>query len=198
MKNQEKGIITVTPMTIPGRETCLALLKKYGTPEHIILHSERVWQVGKLLGEGLLKNSRPIDMELLEASCLLHDIAKYVCIVEGEGRHDLKGGEILTREGLPELGDIVAQHVVLRDNNPNAIGIEHLTNYADKRVVHDKIVSLDERFVYLKDTYGQNPRAIELLMKMKEQIVAIETRIFALLDFEPDDVIGLIRGYSAD
>ena len=76
-------------MEIPGEEECYALLEKYETPHHIILHSKKVWEVGRLLGEGLLRKSHSVDMDLIRASCLLHDIGKYPCIRDGEKYHDI-------------------------------------------------------------------------------------------------------------
>ena len=88
-------------MIIPDEEGCMALLEKFNTPEHIVLHSRKVWDVARVVAEGLLRNDHSLQMELLRASCLLHDIAKYPCIVERKGFHDVVGVEMLVEEGLP-------------------------------------------------------------------------------------------------
>lgn len=180
-------------ISVPDEAGCLALLEKYHTPEHIVLHSKAVWEVGKVVGEGLVHKNHPIDMGLLRAACLLHDIAKYVCILEKSRYHDIRGGEILTEERLPAVAAIVVQHVILQDQNENSIKEEHVVFYADKRVVHDKVVTLEERFQYLVDTYARRPEAIEYLSEMKEKTMRLEQRIFRLLDFEPEDVVTLIQ-----
>jgi putative nucleotidyltransferase with HDIG domain len=182
----------MTHLKIPDRSGCLALLEKYQTPHHIILHSWKVWDVAKVMADALAAKDHPMDMALLEAACLLHDIAKYVCIRDGKGHHDERGGEILEQEGLPSVARIVAQHVILKDGEGDAIKEEHLVYYADKRVVHDRVVSLDERFQYLADTYATNEKAAQWLMMMKDSTSRLERRLFSLLDFQPEDLEALV------
>ncbi len=182
----------MTPVPIPDENSCMALLEKYETPQHIIMHSRTVWSVAKVLGEALLRKNHQIDMMLLEACCLLHDIAKYPCLVDGARWHDRRGEEILTEEGLPEVGRIVGQHVILQDINGEQIREEHLLYYSDKRVVHDRIVSLADRFAYLAETYGRNPNATELIQEWNVKTVQLEERIFKLLDFRPDQVAEIV------
>lgn len=185
-------------MSVPGEEECLALLEKYETPNHIVLHSKKVWEVGRLLGEGLLRRSHPVDMDLIRASCLLHDIGKYPCILEGEKFHDIRGEQILISEGHESVARIVVQHVVLRTQVDAPISEEHVLFYSDKRVVHDELVSLEDRFVYLQETYGKSSAAIERLLVMKQDTMRLERKIFLLLDFEPADVLGLLPSCSPD
>jgi uncharacterized protein len=186
------GLKTGDDMQIPGEEECLALLEKYKTPHHIILHCKKVWEVGKLLGEGLLKRSHHVDLDLIRASCLLHDIGKYPCIVDGTRYHDIRGEQILSHEGYGAVARVVGQHVVLRTELDAPIAEEHVLFYSDKRVVHDGLVSLDKRFEYLQETYGKTPGAIERLLLMKADTMRLEKRIFLLLDFEPQDVCHLL------
>lgn len=180
-------------MLVPSENECDALLAKYETPAHIISHSRKVAQVGRLLGVGLQERDYPLNMALLDASCLLHDIGKYPCIVEGSGYHDVRGEEILEAEGFPAVARIVVQHVVLRGAKDDPIREEHIVFYADKRVVHDNVVSLDERFIYLTDTYAKSKEAAEWLLRMKADCTRLEEQIFDLLEFGPEDVPRLIK-----
>ncbi|HMK37063.1 MAG TPA: HD domain-containing protein [Desulfomonilaceae bacterium] len=186
------GITLSAQPPIPDERQCYALLEKYATPEHIIAHSRKVWDVARLLGRSLIQREHPLDLDLLAASCLLHDIGKYPCILDGSGRHDVRGEEILEQEGYSEVARIVVQHVVLRGPKDSPIREEHVLFYADKRVVHDELVSLDDRFVYLEQTYGRNVQSIERLAAMKQETVGLEKKIFLLLEFGPEDVFGLL------
>lgn len=180
-------------MQIPNEQECAELLAKYDTPVHIISHSRKVAQVGCLLGIGLVgQRDHPLNLALLGASCLLHDIGKYPCLVDGAGYHDIRGEEILQAEGYPAVARIVVQHVVLRGSKDDPIREEHIVFYADKRVVHDKVVSLEERFIYLAETYAKSNAAAEWLLRMKADCTRLEKRIFELLDFNPEDVPDLI------
>ncbi len=176
-------------MVIPAEKECIQLLEKYETPVHIIAHSKKVWDVGKILGIGLLIKNYPVNIELLAASCLLHDIGKYPCIVDGGGYHDARGGQILESEGFPVVAGIISQHVVLRTPADAPVAEEHLLFYADKRVVHDEVVTIEDRFLYLQATYGKTSKAVEGLMFMKQETERLERAIFAHLNFSPDDVI---------
>jgi hypothetical protein len=178
--------------TIPTETECLELLEKYNTPIHIIAHSKRVRDVAKILAEGLLRRDHGISMDLLCASCLLHDIGKYPCIIEGGGYHDIRGEQILTGEGFGLVAGIVVQHVILRGSKEDPIAEEHVLFYADKRVVHDEVVSLNDRFLYLEETYGKNEEAIRRLNIMKQETQRLENVIFELLDFTPVDIYDML------
>ncbi len=192
LSEQRSNSTFMNSVRIPSKESCMALLKRYDTPEHIIQHSERVWEVGRLLGLELIKRNLTIDMDLIRASCLLHDVGKYPCILDGSGFHDIRGEQILEIEGFPNVARIVVQHVILRSSLDDPIAEEHVLFYADKRVVHDVVVSLEERFEYLVNTYGKTPQAIEGLCLMKENTFKLEKRLFLHLDFKPDDLNGLL------
>ncbi len=172
----------------PGEEVCLALLRKYSTPDHIVRHCQKVWEVGQFLGKSLIRENYQLDMSLLKASCLLHDIGKFTCIVSGKKHHDIVGQEILIKEGLPDVGTIVAQHVVLGPPKDRPVAEEHIVFYADKRVMHDQIVSLESRFIYLNETYGKTPEALDCLSFMKQETIDIERAIFEILDFSPEEI----------
>jgi len=178
---------------IPTATDCVQILEKYNTPEHIILHCQTVWEVARVIGEGMLRQDHPIDMALLQASCLLHDIGKYPSIQKRSRFHDLHGERILEQEGFPDVASIVGQHVVLRSKRGDPIKEEHVLFYADKRVVHDEVVSLEDRFLYLFETYAKTPAAVDRLTIMKDETVRLERDIFLLLDFAPDDLTDLVQ-----
>ncbi|MBI4962881.1 MAG: HD domain-containing protein [Desulfomonile tiedjei] len=180
-------------INIPTARDCHDLLAKYNTPAHIVLHCRRVWEVGRVLGEGLLRQEYPVDMALLQASCLLHDIGKYPSILDRSKFHDIRGEQILEQEGFPDVANIVGQHVILRSKRGDPIREEHVVFYADKRVVHDEVVSLEDRFVYLFETYAKTPEAVDMLTLMKDDTVKLEREIFLLLDFGPDDLQDLLE-----
>jgi hypothetical protein len=58
-----------------------------------------------------------------------------------------------------------------------------IVNYADKRVLHDRVVSLNRRMEYIVQRYGTNPQVARRLDWLWERSLAMETRIFAHLSF---------------
>jgi hypothetical protein len=81
----------------------------------------------------------------------------------------------------------VAQHIWLRkEGETPSVSEEEIVNYADKRVMHDRIVSLEERFVDLKERYGENVKAMDYLKRLQREIYGIENKIFFILQVGPD------------
>ena len=154
--------------------------------ENIVAHSIQVCRVGMCLVDHLKVQGCQLNRKLVRAAALLHDITKTRSF-ETEENHALTGGEVLTDLGYPEVGDLVRQHVRLDDYSEQKNLTEaEIINYADKRVLHDQIVSLDERMSYIRERYGTKPehkRRIELLW---EKTVALEKHIFNFLPFSPD------------
>lgn len=183
---------------IPDEAACLRLLERYQTPVHIVRHSRMVWGVAQVIGEALIRKGVPVDMALILAGSLLHDIGKYPCILDGTLYHDQRGAQIVEEHGYPAVARIVSQHVVLRTEPQAPVGEVHVVHYADKRVNHDELVSIDDRFVYLERTYAKSPAGVRWLLAMKEETVALEKKIFHHLDFEPEQLVRLVSGRLPD
>jgi uncharacterized protein len=170
---------------IPGRAQCLSLLDDMDMPEHILAHSDMVCKVALLITDGLGMAGIVLNRPLVNASALLHDITKPRSFTTGEN-HSRTGGEYLTGLGFPEVGDIVRQHVMLdayfAAEHPNEAEV---VNYADKRVLHDKIVSLHERMQYILQRYARNETHIQILNTVWEQTTLLEKRLYAYLTFTP-------------
>ena len=61
---------------IPSREECLNLMDRYGMLENIVSHSLEVAKVALFISIELNKKGQSIDLDLVEAASLLHDLAK--------------------------------------------------------------------------------------------------------------------------
>lgn len=173
---------------IPSREECLSLMMRYGMLENIVSHSLEVAKVALFLSVELNKKGQKIDLDLVEAGSLLHDLSKTECL-KTKDDHARTGGQVLKGMGYERVGDIVAQHIWLgKEGDPSCVTEEEIVNYADKRVMHDRIVSLGERFSDLKARYGLNPKAMEYLERLQTEIYGIENKIFFILQFDPNDL----------
>ncbi len=56
-----------------------------------------------------------------------------------------------------------------------------LVSYADKRVLHERVVPLNERFAYLKIRYGRSPQDMRRIDAALRRAEHIERRIAAQL-----------------
>ena len=155
---------------------------------NIRAHSLMVGRVAGLIGSGLARTGRALSLELIVSSALLHDIAK-TATLETELRHDEVGGEICLRHGLDELAEIVAEHVVLKNGPPERCTEKEIVYYADKRVLHDEIVTLETRLDYIIHRYGNGDEALHARIRQNfAQAHAVEARLFAELDFSPEEL----------
>lgn len=180
---------------IPSIAQCLELMEQYAMLPNIRAHSLMVGRVAGLIGQGLSRAGHSLSLELIVSSALLHDIAKTASL-ETELRHDELGREICLRHGFAELAEIVAEHVVLKDWAPARCCTEkEIVYYADKRVLHDEVVTLEARLDYIIHRYGNGDK--ELHAKIRDnfaQAHAIEAQLFAELDFPPEELGERLRG----
>lgn len=179
--------------SIPPKRECLHLLCDADMPQHIQVHSQLVCQVALTITDGLIAAGVKINRRLVRASALLHDITKPRSFKTGEN-HAQTGGEYLTDMGFHEVGDIVRQHVMLDHYFAAAEPSEaEVVNYADKRVLHDRVVLLDDRMTYIKKRYAKTGERRKLLAQLWKQTRELETRLFSYLTFQPDEVVKLLK-----
>lgn len=173
---------------IPTREECLRLMGEYGMLENIVHHSLKVAKVALFLSRELNEKGQRIDLSVVEAASLLHDLTKTECL-KTRGDHAETGSQLLKGIGYKRVGEVVAQHIWLgKEGDPSSVSEEEIVNYADKRVMHDRIVSLGERFSDLKERYGGNQEAMDYLERLQKEIYGIENKIFFILQTNPDDL----------
>jgi putative nucleotidyltransferase with HDIG domain len=168
-------------------------MKQCGVLENIIDHSIEVANVAVYLSTELNKRGQRIDLLLVEAASLLHDLTKTDSFKTKED-HAWTGSRLLKEMGYEVVGEVVAQHIWLsHDIDPHLVSEEEVVNYADKRVKHDRIVSLEERFNDLRDRYGRDQKGMDYLGRMEMVIKEIENKIFLILQINPNDLRNLPR-----
>ena len=159
---------------------------------HIAKHSITVCHLAITLVDRLSMHEVHLDRRLVRASALLHDITKTRSLTTHEN-HAHTGSLVLTDLGYPEVGTIVGQHVRLPDDFisrfPDEAAIVH---YADKRVLHDNVVSLDERMAYIQERYGQKPENLCRIYDTWNMVRALEHRLCEVLSMPPDDLRDLV------
>jgi len=156
--------------------------------ENIVVHSLQVCRVATLLTENLLEQGFQLNFDLIQGAALLHDITKTRSFKTQEN-HAVTGGQFLTDRGYPEVGSIVRQHVRLDDySEPHRLAEAEIINYADKRVLHDRIVSLDERMSYIMERYGRQPEHKQRIRLLWKKTKDLEKQIFGYLPFSANDL----------
>ena len=67
-----------------------------------------------------------------------------------------------------------------------------IVNYADKRVLHDKIASLEDRMAYIVEKYGASSDIGDRIQIVWEESRSLEHKIFRHLSFSPEALSELI------
>ncbi len=165
---------------VPSRDECLKLITETNMPANIKAHSLVVESLAVSIARMCIGKGYDLDMDLVVAGALLHDVAKAKCIVE-KCNHALVGAQIVRSWGYPRVAMIIEQHISLCLADIVACPTEALiVNYADKRVLHDRVVSLNERFEDLIARYGTTGERTRVLRykwhlyrKLEEQLSKI-------------------------
>ncbi|MCF6247933.1 MAG: HDIG domain-containing protein [Desulfobacula sp.] len=178
-------------MNIPSRDECFKLIKKMDVMDHIIDHSIMVSDVTRFLCNRLKKFTPElkIDTRLAANAALLHDITKTRSFATKEV-HSETGGQLLCDMGYPEVGNIIRQHVMLDEYHIDSpVSEQEIVNYSDKRVLHDKIVSLKHRLEYINQRYGSRSEFKNRIQVMCENTSILESKLFFFLDIKPDQLL---------
>jgi hypothetical protein len=149
-------------MSVPVRIDSAALLLSLDPPAWFLRHPRAVAEVAGWLGARIVRQGVPLDLPLVEAAALLHDVDKLPpeddpasAIPHGEG-----SAVWLASRGYPELGRAVAAHPVTRllDGERHrrwaafASREERVVAYADKRA-GQRLESMDARFASWRRRY---------------------------------------------
>ena len=173
---------------IPSLEECDELMAKYSMLPNIVAHSRQVMLVSLAITDNL-KKGVSINRDMVMAAALLHDITKTRSL-ETKEHHDESGGELLRELGFASIGEIVKQHVILLDFDPKGpLEEREIINYADKRVMHDRIVSLEERVKDLIQRYGTTEEIRKRIRQNESLVIAIEKKIAGFIAIDLDSAI---------
>ncbi len=177
----------------PSEEEALELLTKYGVNKNIIEHSKAVYKKAIEIAEKIIqKGLTTVNIDLIKASALLHDIGRYN---ENSIRHGIVGGELLRKLGYSsKLARIVERHALCGISEkfakkfkfPNRKFIPETTEeliicYADKIVAGKRIVDLKTRFSYWIRKYGMTQLLDESIRRTKR----VENKVLELMGNYP-------------
>ena len=160
---------------IPSTEECFRLWDEYEMMDHIKKHSELVARVAVKIASKILKKGINIDIDCVRASALLHDIAKTYTIKNGGYHTQLGAAWMLDRTKNHAIAQGILHHVFW----PGPLDIEKyplplIIIYSDKRVKHDKVVSLEERMRYILNRYGKSYERMQQIIYSFNQAREIE------------------------
>ena len=142
-------------MGIPDSEQCFELLKFYGTDPWVIQHSIAVSELAVELTERIQAAGHSLDKKLVQAGALLHDIARH------RRNHIGLGAEWLRNMGYSKVASIVEEHMDISVDAVEALDERAIVYLADKLIIEDRRVTLEERFLRSYEEFKDQPEVLD-------------------------------------
>ena len=164
----------MTPIKIPTRDECIKLLKANNVPDNIIAHLMAVCDVSMKVCDFLEKRKIKVNRGLVAAASLLHDIKKLQ-----PGEHEIEGANYVSSLGYPEVAVLIKKHGLKHCHESKLrpkTWEEKIVFYADKRVNGNNVVSVDERFEYIKQRYKKEDveKEVKLTKDFEKELLVDE------------------------
>jgi len=161
---------------VPAPAACLELLARLGTPAPVVAHSVAVAGVAQRLGAALRASGLCLDLKLLEASALLHDIAR------ATPAHSEAGAAMIDAEGFPRVAAVVRYHMQLPGPPPAVPGEREVLYLADKLTIGNRTVDLDGKRERAEALFANDPEALDAARDRLETARVIGARIETLVE----------------
>jgi 5'-deoxynucleotidase YfbR-like HD superfamily hydrolase len=193
---------------------------KYQTPDHIIEHCKKVAAVAQQIAKAYMKKGIDIDIESIRDACLLHDLLRIVDIEDKNYEklcteaseediaiwneikakykgmdHPQAGYKFLMGLGEEKIALMVIKHrfEAIIDPNLQPFNIEEkIVTYADKRIMHSTLVSLQKRFEDgARRYYAANLHLIpdeEKEAEIYQAYFDLEKELFSKIELKPEDI----------
>jgi molybdenum cofactor cytidylyltransferase len=166
------------------REECRALMETvYALPAAVISHCKAVADLAVKIARALNKAGAALDIDLVRAAGLVHDIAR------ADKDHAAAGAQLLTELGYPRVAAVVAVHMDMPEAAQDAIDERHVVHLADKMVSGDQQTDLSHRFEKKLAKYGDNPNAVAAINRRREKAFEIKARIEDLAGRGLEDIV---------
>lgn len=179
---------------IPSVKECFKLMEQYGMLDNIRAHSIMVEKIADIIARQHIEAGIDISLEKITAGALLHDIGKTSCLNTSDD-HSAKGRDICLQNNLYEIAEIVVEHVRLKNYQPDGeICEKEIVYYADKRVNHDVVVSLEMRLKDLLRRYGKNKELVCRRIRDNFNMCKdVEHKLFTNLRLKPEDLADMVK-----
>jgi molybdenum cofactor cytidylyltransferase len=148
---------------LPSDNECCELFENIAAlPAPIVAHCRAVADVAQRLAEALMAAGVAIQLEQVRTAALLHDIARTT------PNHAQAGARLLESHGFTSLSPLVRAHMDLHTQAEEPIDEAQVVYLADKLVVGDRWVDLEERFARKMAKYGNSPAAAGRIAARRE------------------------------
>ncbi len=164
---------------LPSRGQVLRILRQSGCPNNVMNHCEAVAELAVEIGEICKKRGLKVDLDLIEAGALLHDIGRSNT---HSVHHAVVGAEIAKTYSMPDqVLAIIKRHVgggitpqeARRLGWPKDVYVpqtleEKIVSYADKLIEGSRRVPIEKTI----ENFAQElpPSAVERVRRLHEEM----------------------------
>ncbi len=173
-------------MKHPTRGECEEMLYMYGTPEHVRNHCRAVADTACIVARALNDSGACLDIGLIEAAGMLHDIART------KDRHWEAGADIVREMGYDEESRIIRVHMTYSPfSDISKVNETDMVCLGDRLVKEDKYVGLDERIDYVIEKMQRNGNfdARPFILEKKKDCQRFLDQIESVIGISVDDLI---------
>jgi molybdenum cofactor cytidylyltransferase len=157
---------------LPTEAECRVLMDDLqALPAAVAAHCRAVAEVARRLAEALHTAGLDIDVELACTAALLHDIAR-----TGKD-HARVGARLLETHGFARLAPIVEAHMDLEVDLGHPLDEAQVVYLADKLVIGDQVVDLEQRFARKMEKYGRDPAAAAAIARRRDTARCIRDKV---------------------
>lgn len=218
LEDQHKITIKFIDPKIVPKEQIEEFYEEWSTPIHVRKHIKQVANVAMKIADKYIENGEIINLSLLYSGAMMHDIAR-ICdfhklekdnFIEEitdekwskwedlrkthQGKHH---GDIAS-DFFKELGYLKTANIIYIHKSRVIAEESELLNtlekkimfYSDKRVKHDEVVSLKERFRDGWERYGAHDDAEtqKLFKEVEKKTFELEKELFEGLGIGPEEI----------
>lgn len=171
------------------------LWKVHGLPHNKQLHCTLVARVSVWFARRLMdvRSDVHIDIALLTAAALLHDIDKMARKKKGE-HHPDAGVRILRKAGFPQVADLIRTHPLhsILDQTISPTTWEQKILYLSDKMIKHTVITVDERFALWREE-SLPEDAVRVLDMTYPKVKALESELCALIRVDPKDIASLVN-----
>lgn len=168
---------------LPTVQECHVLLSQRQIAPPLLAHSRRVAQLAHRLAVLLNGAGYSLNLDLLVAAGLLHDLAK------GQADHAHRAADFLVQWGYPQVANLVASHMDIRLEPERPLDEAQLLYLADKLAEGSRIVPLRERLESCSERFVGQPEALEAARRRLGDAMTIQKRIEAAICASLDTIL---------
>jgi HD superfamily phosphodiesterase len=166
---------------VPTEAECDVIMNViYPMPQAVRRHCMKVAEVAMVIGSRLQQRGQKIDLEMIRAAAMLHDLAK------GMPDHDKEADRMLQDMGFGKVGDLVAEHTDLRNADSQTTLEEKIVYLADKFVDDDNVVSLDKRYRTRDRRFAVTPEIEAKILRRKALALRVKRNLEQILGYTLD------------